>query len=555
MEAVEVEAEDYENDQDEPGPGTQEEMMKNPKWNGIPPVGNRPIYDRWKFLLMILLVFGVKIMIWGIYRYTTGTLDFFTNPDNGREMTYWVGMVAKPVLQLTPVFILWAFLFRERGLPFRFTKKHLFSSIIFGCILGFIYYFVATGVMISVFELSGHGTDFHFVAGWDDVGWWLIIAMMFSYMIGTGPTEEIFSRGFIQDQSARAFPLRFAILFTAVLFAAGHLPISILVYHLSFMTIVWYMIILVVMSCFFSIIYQWSRNIVFPAIIHGLWDWYLSLFALRGAYSAWFMTDPDVNFGPIDFISTLITLAIMLPIFYIVYLVWWKHDKPLVDGPLAGIVQSIENISFTDKIRELDRGWWPRRNPILVTAAIVGMFCLASIPVAAWIGTDDPSKFTDRMIEETSREYLIWENNTTFESDELNVDESTEYYIDINEKEIHFINITLEWTDEPPDNQFFVNKPDSFKLEFFDPEGNELALFESDVGIIRSIWPGENNITYSGEFLVRVTLTEALDQERELGLGFWTIEDNSNAFKIIMKYESYVRVQSSGDSADVRWQT
>ena len=69
-------------------------------------------------------------------------------------------------------------------------------------------------------------------------GWMLIIAMMFSYMIVTGPTEELFSRGFLQDQTARAFDLKFAILFSSVLFASGHLPISILVYRLSFMTIV-----------------------------------------------------------------------------------------------------------------------------------------------------------------------------------------------------------------------------------------------------------------------------------------------------------------------------
>jgi membrane protease YdiL (CAAX protease family) len=537
----------------EPEPGTQEQMMKDPKWNGIPPVGTRPIYHKYKFLFLVLLVFIVKIIIWGIYRYTTGTLDFFTNPDNGREMTYWVGMVAKPVLQLAPVFILWIYLFKEKGLPFRLTRKHLFSSIIFGCILGFIYYFVASYVMIGVFELSGHGTDFHFVAGWDDAGWWLIIAMMFSYMIGTGPTEEIFSRGFLQDQTARAFPLKFAILFTAVLFAAGHLPISILVYHLSFMTIVWYMIILVVMSCFFSILYQWSRNIVFPAIIHGLWDWYLSLYALRGAYSTWFMTDPDVNFGVFDFVSTLITLAIMLPIFYMVYLVWWKHDKPLEQGPLANIARKFEQIKITHKIRELDNGHWPKGNPIIITALIVFIFCLASIPVAGWIGTDDPAKFGDRVMGEKIETVLIYDNGTITDSGTLNEGSETEMPIEFINNYIISIRISLTWTDEG--SSFFqgTNEPDSFTLQLFDPEGGELGEDSGNSGNLGIAWMPEDTeeINYNGTFTVIVRLDEAGDDFSSF--GFRTVQDTSNDYSLDIEYNSYYYKSGTGDDADVRW--
>ena len=162
------------------GLGTQEQMMKDPKWNGIPPVGNRPIDNKWKFLRLILLVFVVKIIIWSIYRFTTGNWDVLSDRINN----YTAGIFLKPLLQLTPVFILWLYVFKERGLPFRLTRKHLFSSIIFGCILGLIYYFVASGVLIGLMEATGQGTDFHFVAGWDDAGWWLIIAMMFSYNMG-----------------------------------------------------------------------------------------------------------------------------------------------------------------------------------------------------------------------------------------------------------------------------------------------------------------------------------------------------------------------------------
>jgi len=555
---LEVEQVTMENENEpemEAGIGTQAQMRADPKWNGIPPVGNRPISDKWKFLLLILLVFVVKIIIWGFYRYSTGTLDFFTNPDDGRENTYWVGMVAKPVLQLAPVFFLWWYVFKEKGMPFRFTRKHLFSSIVLGCILGLVFYFVATGVMVGVFNLSGHGTDFHFVAGWDDAGSALIIAMMFSYMIGTGPTEEIFSRGFLQDQAARPFPLWFAILFASGLFAIGHLPISILVYHLPFKVIAWYMIILVIMGCYFGILYQWSRNIVFPAIIHGLWDWYLSLFALRGAYSNWFMGDPDANFGMFDFISTLISLAIMLPIYYIVYLVWWKHDKPLEDGPLAGIVVRINRIDLTNRIRELDKGSWPKRYPLVVTAVIVGIFCLAMYPVAAAIGTDNPDFFNDRIIGQEEGELrTIYDNKTISEQGVLNEGQSEENAIFFDEKEVISIELSLTWQDEADAGPNYNNLPDTFKLELYDLDGDKLGSDEGDSGSLAISWQGVEGTKYSGNFTAVVTLVSAGNQVPLINLfGPREITDDSNAYTLDIEYQSFTMGGSDQGSDDVRW--
>ena len=534
------------------GLGTQEQMMKDPKWNGIPPVGNRPIFNRQYFLFLVLLVFIVKLIIWSLYRLTTGTLDIFTNPDNGAEMTYWAGIVAKPVLQLAPVFILWIYMFKERGLPFRFTRKHLFSSIIFGCIMGLIYYFVASYVLIGVMMASGQGADFVFVAGWDDAGWWLIIAMMFSFMIGTGPTEEIFARGFIQDQTARAYPLWFAIVFTSILFAIGHLPISIFVYHLGFITIVWYMIVLVIMGGFFSILYQWSRNIVFPIIIHGLWDWYLSLYAIRGAYSPSFLADYDVNFGMMDFVSTILTLSIMLPIFYIIYLVWWKHDKPLEEGPLANIVLAIERLKATKFIIDRDRGTWPKRNPILITAAIVFIFCLASIPLASVVGTHDPMKFVDRMIGAETETIIVYDNGTVTDSGNLNEYSTTEVEIGFNEKYIDSISIRLTWTDEPTQFIQGTNEPDEFKIELFNPEGQSLDHNSGSSGSLMISWSGTENVEYNGNFTVAITLVIAGDDMSFTGLRIQA--DNSNDYSLDIDYQSYSIKSTSGDSADVRWQ-
>ena len=534
--------------------GTQEQMLKDPKWNGIPPVGDRPIsatpWGKFKFLFFILLVFLVKLGIWSAYRWTTGNVDFLGVPVNN----YTAGIFMKPLLQLLPVFILWLILFQERGLPFRLTRKHLFSSVVFGCILGLLYYFVATGVFVGMMGATGQGADFHIVAGWDDIGWWLIIAMMFSYMIGTGPTEELFSRGFLQDQTARAYPLWFAILFSSFLFAVGHLPISIFLYHMSTMAIAWYMVILVIMGCFFSLLYQWSRNIAFPAIIHGLWDWYLSLYALRGAYSKEFMADPTVNFGTMDFVSTIGTLAIMLPIFYIVYLVWWRHDKPLVTGPLAGIVRAIERVKLTHRIRSYDRGDWPRKNPILVTATIVGIFCLLSLPLAGVIGTDDPAKFNDRIIGDEGQMVIIYDNGTDHGSGNLNVMDSETYQIGFDEMEIISINIILTWSDEPPVNSLYTNEPDTFQVELLDPGGDMLDSVDGSGGTLEISWPGEEGAVYNGNFSVVVTLLEAGDQEPGFNpLGLRTQTDDSNDYSVDITYQRFFKKMVGGEGGDVRW--
>ena len=51
-----IETMEYAQVHEEPGLGTQEQMLKDPQWNGIPPVGDKPIFNKRKFLLMILLV-------------------------------------------------------------------------------------------------------------------------------------------------------------------------------------------------------------------------------------------------------------------------------------------------------------------------------------------------------------------------------------------------------------------------------------------------------------------------------------------------------------------
>jgi hypothetical protein len=255
----------------------------------------------------------------------------------------------------------------------------------------------------------------------------------------------------------------------------------------------------------------------------------------------------------VDFVSTLITLSIMLPIFYIVYLVWWKHDKPLEEGPLAGIVKRIEKIKYTNQIREYDKGWWPKRNPILVTGAIVGIFCLASIPVAALIGTDDPSKFVDRVMGGEEETIIVYDNGTLSDSGTLNENSGTDVVFDLNGRYVISVSVTLSWTDEP--SSFFqgTNEPDHFTIRLLDPDGEELERDEGESGNLAISWSQVNpeEILYNGTFAVGIELGTAGD---DFGpLGFRSQQDTSNDYSVSVEYNSYYLQKGSGDEADVRW--
>ena len=530
--------------------GTQAEMMKDPKWNDVPPMGDRPIENKWKFLGLICIVFIVKIVIWGTYRFITGNIYPFTDPDIGSEVTFWVGMVAKPILQLGPVVLLWWYLFKERGNPFRFTRKNLASSIFFGLLMALVFFFVATGIYVLHNEIMGYGGDFHFVAGWDEVGWGLVIATMFSFMIGTGPAEELFSRGFLQDQAARIFPTWQAMLFSAVLFAIGHLPISILMYRLPLDVIMWYMAILVVMGVFFSVIYQWSRNIVFPILIHGLWDWYLTLFAIKGEFTSDFSANSGAFFGMMDFINTIITLIILLPIFYLIYRKFWRKNIISSGAPDDTPREKIRIIKW---IRDRDMGDWPKR-PVVTTVVITLIFCLVMLPFAAVIGVDDPELQEDRVAGGGGETVIVKERMGELFGSELQQGETEEYLIQPLNKTINWINITMNWDDEPDQSARYSNQPDHFRLTLVDAMGQEIYSTEGGSGDLELTWIVPEGAEPVNELTIVVELRITGDQEPIFSpIGLREIADNKNTYSLDIEYEVSYKMIVGEDDLNVRW--
>jgi hypothetical protein len=335
-------------------------------------------------------------------------------------------------------------------------------------------------------------------------------------------------------------------MFSAVLFAAGHLPISILLHKMPLDEILWYMAVLLVMGLFFSLIYQWSRNIVFPILIHGLWDWYLSLFAIKGEFSPEFAQNPGAFFGMVDFINTLITLALLLPVFYLIYRKFWKVDHTAVvpDGsPKKGM-------PLVRWIREKDMVGLKR--PLTTTVLVTAAFCLVMLPLAAVIGVDDPALQKDRSSGGGER-IVVREVEYLNVSSDLTTGENQMFVLQEEwNRTIVQVDIDLTWTDEPNANFRYRNEPDSFTLSIVDDEGSELDSGSGSSGSISLSW--ERNNETAGNLTVAVELTETGDQIPTVNLfGIRVIADDGNAFdlRIVCVYERIVI--GGSEDLNVRW--
>ena len=96
----------------------------------------------------------------------------------------------------------------------------------------FVFYFVSYPVLINLLGVQVEG-ELTFWANWRANGLaWLVGTTLF-FMVIVGPVEELFHRGFIQDQINRAFSPWFGILVASTVFVLGHVPIDFMVYKLD----------------------------------------------------------------------------------------------------------------------------------------------------------------------------------------------------------------------------------------------------------------------------------------------------------------------------------
>ena len=107
----------------------------------------------------------------------------------------------------------------------------------------------------------------------------LALLLVVASILVIGPCEETLFRGTVQNRLREAFSAPTAITLTAVLFAAVH--VTALTGGLGARAVT--IVVLLVPSFVFGVVYEYTDNLVVPTLIHGLWNAMLfSLVLLAG---------------------------------------------------------------------------------------------------------------------------------------------------------------------------------------------------------------------------------------------------------------------------------
>jgi hypothetical protein len=301
---------------------------------------------------------------------------------------------------------------------------------------------------------------------------------------------------------------------------------------------------------FFSIIYQWSRNIVFPILIHGLWDWYLTLFAVKGEFSPDFAANAAANFGMVDFINTLITLAILMPVFYFIYRKFWRRNIISTGSPFD---TPKEKFYLFRIIKERDQGDWPKK-PVFTTVMVTFIFCILMIPLAGVIGVDDPDLQIDRISGGGGESVVVVEELRIVYGSELNQGEVASFPLDDVNKTVDWISVNLTWEDEAPARPRYENQPDQFRLSILDGQGQEMDFIENPSGDLNLYWQLQEGTDPVEGINIQVKLTRTGDHEPPFSIiGLRNVADNSNTFSLDINYQVTYETIEGEDELNVRW--
>jgi len=514
------------------------------KWGGLPPVGSKPIGDRWAYAGEVVSVFFVWLAVWAVYRYirsVSGVDETAIGP--------LLSIIAPVVLTLSIPLIWWRIRRRERGLPFLFTNRNLFTSILIACVAVvafFIFYYASYPILLAMMGVETEG-DLSFWAIWRaESAAWLIATTLF-YMIIVGPVEELFHRGFVQDQVNRGFAPIFGILVASVVFVLGHVPIDFMVYQLSFSQwgLRW-------LSSFpfaigMGIFYHWSRNIWGVAVYHGLYDWFLSVNNLEYG-----LMGPELALGQLYFLYSVWFLAEMVIIIafaYAGYRLWWRGSRPA--GSLGFLVRGVSHPTSPDRkwmirvhaflikrpfvafAKVVDR--FPRWKPEILSLALIGFVLFGNLFLTGALGSVPPfgggsgnvpgpwtpgSDDVTTLPTETEHAYVYEGETQDFA------------YLQGEERKYVSINITLTWQDEAPPTRY-TNEPDTLRVELQVDDGTvieALAIDSSSAGRVVILWTADSPMKGEG-IIVSVTAVECGNMVPTLNpLGLRERADDGNNF-------------------------
>jgi len=197
-------------------------------------------------------------ILWGFYRF------LFLFPEEVEELFF------KPLVWLLPTFYL--VLKDKEGLSsLGFSSKNLLKSIFLGLLLGI--FFVFEGLLayfLKSYSFSFIKFDLSFK----------VFAFSLFLSLATAFSEETVFRGYIFSRLCRILNSKWQANFVSSLgWSLVHLPITIFVFHFTFLEVIAFLVLTFVFGLAASFVFSKTQNLVGPLILHVLWALPNTLFA------------------------------------------------------------------------------------------------------------------------------------------------------------------------------------------------------------------------------------------------------------------------------------
>lgn len=197
------------------------------------------------------------LIVWGFYRF------LFQLPENVEEL------FVKPIIWLIPIF----YLLKKEGSKLSsvgITSDNLFPAVYFA--LGLGVFFLLEAVVINFVKYGG---SFNFGA---NIGSLPILAS-FGISFATAVSEEISFRGYVFTRIWAALKSEWlANIITSLLWGAIHMPITIFVWKLDFISAITYLFLTTLFGIGSAFVYGRTKNVFSSVLLHVLWQWPIVLF-------------------------------------------------------------------------------------------------------------------------------------------------------------------------------------------------------------------------------------------------------------------------------------
>jgi membrane protease YdiL (CAAX protease family) len=496
-----------------------EEIGEGDVWGGVPPPGERSTGDRRLFILGIVAVILAEWALWATYRYITAPLIGAANSDLG----FIFHIFAAPIIGLTPILVYWRFVRKEKGWPWKFTRKKLFSSMLVGAAAAAILMLLYQGASWLVLVISGYGipSQTYFISIWRGSSFSWFILMSFTYFFIVGPVEELQYRSFMQDQLGRVMRPGYGLLIASAFFAASHLPVYFFVYELSVPQALFALCWTFTMGSVLGVFYFQSRNIMGPIVMHGLWDWILSVWALEIGLSPSYAGIGIL--GDVLWLIALIPMALVtLAVISVIYHALWKGNRPdnsfgigpvpLMDNIVRSLGRKLRATKAARFLNKNDSAMVPiRKRVVRSTLAVIGVCLMVMLFSAPGMTIDEYIGSRMRIAWHEGSNMTISTSMVSFDSGIYVNEGGTEVMvIPVNETaEMISFKLTMFWTDEYVNLVRFENTPDTFSMEVEIPGVETFIEPPTDSGSIIVNWDDREGIHVNGTISVMIRCVEA----------------------------------------------